>query len=223
MKWYGEPIDDLKVRIPKTLPDYTEDKDIEKLFLAIENKRSHKDCIVRDLLLVELALKTGMRRSELAYLTVKDIHQDFLVVLNGKGGKDRVIPLIPSIAERLRNFTSNMLPEDNVFKLKPACISNKVKQFAKKAGVSTIHTHSMRHKFATDLLERGADIRCVQEILGHENLNTTQVYLSLTSKRTREAVSLLEKEGVSQEFIKELQPAINAFMIGNTGRCLPGE
>lgn len=222
MKWYGEPIEDFKVRIPKTLPDYTEDKDIEKLFQAIENKRSHKGCIVRDTLIVELALKTGMRRSELANLIKKDIHSDFLVVRNGKGGKDRVIPLIPSVAERLRNFTSNMLPEDNVFQLKPACISNKIKQFAKKAGLTNFHTHSMRHKFATDLLERGADIRCVQEILGHENLNTTQVYLSITGKRIREAVSLLEKEGISPEFIKELQPVINTFMLANTVRSLLG-
>ena len=220
MAWYGEPIDDFKVKIPKTLPQYTEDKDIEKLFQAIENKRSHKGCIVRDTLIVELALKTGMRRSELANLAVKDIHKDFLVVLNGKGGKDRIIPLIPSVALRLQNFTQNMKPDNNVFQLKPACISNKIKQFAKKAGIDGFHTHSMRHKFATDLLERGADIRCVQEILGHENLNTTQVYLSITSKRTREAVSLLEKEGISPEFIKELQPTINAFMMGNTARHL---
>ena len=209
MKWYGEPIDDLKVRIPKTLPQYTEDNDIEKLFGAIENKRSHKGCIVRDLLLVELALKTGMRRSELANLVAKDIHQDFLMVRKGKGSKDRVIPLVPSIAERLRNFSSNMKPEEKVFQLKPACISNKIKQFAKKAGITDLHTHSLRHKFATDLLERGADIRCVQEILGHENLNTTQIYLSITSKRTREAVSLLEKpkgkEQTDEEFEKLLE------------------
>ena len=98
-------------------------------------------------------------------------------MLNGKGGKDRVIPLIPSIAERLRNFTKGMKPEDNVFQLKAACISNKIRQFAEKAGLPSFHTHSMRHKFATDLLERGADIRRVQELLGHENLSTTQGYL----------------------------------------------
>jgi len=56
MKWYGEPIDDFKVRAPKMLPPYTEDSDIDKLIGAIENKKTHKGCIVRDLLLVELAL-----------------------------------------------------------------------------------------------------------------------------------------------------------------------
>lgn len=120
--------------------------------------------------MVELALKTGMRRSELANLVAKDIHRDFLVVRNGKGGKDRVIPLVPSIAERLRNFSKAAKPEEKVFQLKPACISNKIKQFAKKAGITDFHAHSLRHKFATELLERGADIGVVQELLGHANL-----------------------------------------------------
>ena len=70
MKWYGEPIDDYKVKVPKTLPGYTEDDDIDKLLQSIENKKTHTGCIVRDSLLVELALKTGMRRSELANLAV---------------------------------------------------------------------------------------------------------------------------------------------------------
>lgn len=142
------------------------------------------------------------------------------MVAHGKGGKDRVIPLIPSIAQRLQNFIKGMRPNEKVFKLKPVCIGNKIRLFARKAGVDDFHTHSMRHKFATKLLERGADIRAIQELLGHSDLSTTQVYLSITSKRIRDAVSLLEKEEVSVEFIKTLQPAINTFMIGNTARCL---
>ena len=101
MKWYGEPMDDFKVKVPKTLPPYTEDSEIERLFNAIENKKTHKGCIVRDSLLAAIALKTGMRRSELGNLEVRDIHQDFLMVRNGKGGKGWVIPLAPAIAERL--------------------------------------------------------------------------------------------------------------------------
>ncbi len=76
MKWYGEPMDDFKVKVPKTLPPYTEDSEIEKLFNAIENKKTHKGCIVRDSLLATIALKTGMRRSEMANLETKDIHPD---------------------------------------------------------------------------------------------------------------------------------------------------
>ena len=114
----------------------TEDSDIEKLFAAIESKKTHKGCIARDSLLVRLALKTGMRRRELANLEPKDIHADFLVVVGGKGGKDRIIPLAPAIAQRLQNFIKGMEPDEKVFKLKAACISNKIRQFAKKAGTA---------------------------------------------------------------------------------------
>ncbi|MFC1938284.1 tyrosine-type recombinase/integrase [Chloroflexota bacterium] len=192
MKWYGEPMDDFKVRVGKQLPPFTPDSEVERLFTAIENKKTHKGCIVRDSLLTSVALKTGMRRSELANLEPKDIHSDFLVVRNGKNNKDRVIPLVPSIAQRLQNFVRDMSPDEKVFKLEPACISNKIRQFAKKAGLDNFHTHTMRHKFATDLLDRGANIKQVQQLLGHENLNTTEIYLSVTDAGLRDAVNLLD-------------------------------
>jgi len=194
MKWYGEPMDDFKVKVPKNMPPYTENSDIEKLFSAIQNKKTHKGCITRDSLLVALALKTGMRRSELANLEPRDIHPDFLVVMNGKGGKDRLIPLAQSTAQRLQNFIRDMRPDEKVFKLKAPCISNKIRQLAKKAGLGDFHTHTMRHKFATDLLEKGANIKVVQELLGHENLATTEAYLSLTDRGLRQAVELLDDE-----------------------------
>ena len=79
-----------------------------------------------------------------------------------------------------------------VFNLTAPSISMKIKNFARKAGFEDFHAHSIRHKFAIDLLERGADLKVVQELLGHENLSTTQVYLAVTSERMREAVNLLE-------------------------------
>jgi integrase/recombinase XerD len=194
MKWYGEPLDDFKVKVPRTLPPYTKDSDIEKLYAAIENKRSHKSSIVRDLMLTELALKTGMRRGELANLEVKDVHADFLVVRGGKGNKDRVIPLGTNISQRLQNFIWGKVPDEKLFGLKAPCVSNKIRQFARKAGLEDFHTHTMRHKFATDLLERGANIKVVQELLGHENLATTEVYLSVTNQSLKDAVNLLDKK-----------------------------
>ena len=70
----------------------------------------------------------------------------------------------------------------------------KIKYFAKKAGLTDFHTHTMRHKFATDLLEKGANIKAVQALLGHESLNTTEVYLSITNQGLHDAVKLLEDE-----------------------------
>ena len=99
---------------------------------------------------------------------------------------------MPSIAQRLQNFVRDMSPNEKVFKLKLACISNKIRQFAKKAGLDNFHTHTMRHKFATDLLDRGANIKQVQQLLGHENLNTTEIYLSVTDEGLRDAVNLLD-------------------------------
>ena len=114
--------------------------------------------------------------------------------MNGKGGKDRLIPLAHSTAQRLQNSIEDMKPDEKVFKLKAPCISNKIRQLAKKAGLGDFHTHTMRHKFATDLLEKGANIRVIQELLGHENLATTQVYLSVTDLGLRQAVELLDDQ-----------------------------
>jgi integrase/recombinase XerD len=113
--------------VPKTLPPYTEDSDIEKLFEAIKNKRSHKGCIERDLLLVEVAWRTGMRRAELAMLKKKDIHGEFLIVRGGKGGKDRTIPLLKNLAKKMNDFTNDLNPEERVFRLGTASISMKIK------------------------------------------------------------------------------------------------
>ncbi len=89
----------------------------------------------------------------------------------------------------------------------------KIKAFARSAGIEDFHAHALRHKFATDLLEHCADIRSVQHLLGHENLSTTQVYLSITDKRLRETVNLLENDkqfdrisGDSEEITKSVQP-----------------
>jgi integrase/recombinase XerD len=140
---------------------------------------------------VELDRRTGLRRAELSALQKKDIHGTFIIVRGGKGGEDRMIPLVSDIAVRLNEFVKDMTPEEEVFKLRPASISMKIKQFARKAGLSDFHTHTLRHKFATDLLESGSNIKIVQELLGHDNLNTTEVYLSIMNQGLNEAIQKL--------------------------------
>jgi integrase/recombinase XerD len=198
MSWYGEGLT-LKAKLPKSIPTYHEDKDIEAILSVIQLKKTHKKVIARDTLLVELGWRTGLRRAELSNLEARDIHTDFLVVQHGKGQKDRVIPLTPTIAEKLHNFIVGMKPNDKIFKLNAISLGMKIKDLANRAGLNDFHCHSLRHKFATDLLEKGADIRVVQQLMGHENLNTTQVYLAITDKRLRDAVNLLESSGKSQE------------------------
>jgi integrase/recombinase XerD len=192
MNWYGEPMLDLKVKVPRQAPTYTKDSDVEKLRQAIKNKQSHKGTILRDSLLIDLALNTGMRRGELAKLEPRDVHHNFLIA-HGKGEKVRVIPLPKTIAAKLNNFISGMQPGEKVFKLTDVSIGNKIRNWALKAGLDDFHTHTMRHKYATDLIERGADVRAVQELLGHADLSTTQVYLATSDERLRQAVDLLEE------------------------------
>jgi len=195
MEWCGEPIENLPVKRLRALPPYTTDDDIEKLFRAVKTKKTHKATTARDTLMIDLFLKSGLRRADLANLEEKDIFSEFLIVRNGKGGKDRVVPLLPDIAERLHEFINKKKGiKGRVFGLAPASISNKIRQFADRAGLDDFHTHTMRHKFATSLVERGANNRAVQILLGHSRLDTTQVYLSMTDRDLREAVQLLNRE-----------------------------
>ena len=212
MKWYGQPMDDFHIKVPKTLPQYVEDTEIDRLIRAIEEKRSHKKSIVKDRLMVELYLKTGMRRGELANLEAKEIHEDFLMVRKGKGQKDRMIPLLPKLAMRLNNFIKGKHPDEKVFGLTSASIGNKIRTFARKAGLIDIHTHSLRHKYATDLLERGVNIRIIQELLGHEDISTTQGYLSVTDQSLHDAVGVLGQKrkpprGIRAEWSEILESA----------------
>jgi integrase/recombinase XerD len=193
MKWYGEPIDDVRIKVPKTLPPYTEDRDIEKLLAIIPQKRSHKYCIERDQLIVLLAWRTGLRRAELANLLIRDIHDDSLIVRGGKGKKDRMIPLTQDVAARLHSFVENKDPDERVFGLSPESLGMKVKQLAVKAGLNSLHTHTLRHKFATDVLESGTNVKVLQSLLGHENLNTTEIYLSLTDRELYAAANRLDE------------------------------
>jgi site-specific recombinase XerD len=78
-----------------------------------------------------------------------------------------------------------------VFKLKPACLGYVTRLTAKRAGVN-LHTHSLRHYFGTRLVEKGTNLRAVQELMGHSSLNTTQIYVGVTAKHLEDATKLLE-------------------------------
>ena len=140
--------------------------------------------------MIDVGYNTGMRRGELANLKAGDIHEGILVIKSGKGKKDRPIPLLPDVSLRLKEFTKDKAPDEKVFKLTGPSIGNKIRLFSKKAGVN-IHTHSLRHKFATDLLGEGANVRQVQALMGHNNLSTTEVYLALKDGSLKEAVEKL--------------------------------
>ena len=192
LRYLGHELD-IKIKRPFLLPQRVYDNDINKLKETIKNHRTHKSSTRRDLLLVETAMNTGLRRAELANLAAGHINFKArrLLVLGGKGNKDRVIPLTASLAFSLHKFCEGFEPNQKVFGLSYRSLGLKISDWAKKADVP-LHTHSFRHYFATTLVEKGANIRVVQELLGHSSLNTTQVYLSVTANHLEEAIGLLD-------------------------------
>ena len=149
LNWYGEEID-LKVRLPHQMPEYVEDENIQKLIATIKKKHTHKQAINRDILLIELAYNSGLRREELANLRVSDIliNEKALIVRKGKGMKDRTVPLPSGVIDLLEAYIFDMKPDDKVFNVKPAAISDKIRRIAKNAGLN-IHAHSLRHGYVT--------------------------------------------------------------------------
>ncbi|MDP2916698.1 MAG: tyrosine-type recombinase/integrase [Dehalococcoidia bacterium] len=195
--WYSGQKLPFKIKAPKPLPQHVTDEEMAKLLEAMRSKRSHKGILGRDVLLVETSYHTGLRRAELSpNLKVGDLQLSGeaprLLVRHGKGGKDRVVYLNDYIRDRLAIFTKGKSADESVFGLAPKTVSMKIGYWARKAGVS-IHPHSLRHKFATDILDRGGNIRAVQQLLGHESLGTTETYLAVTNNGLRDTVNLLDK------------------------------
>ncbi|MFC2035878.1 tyrosine-type recombinase/integrase [Chloroflexota bacterium] len=199
MEWYGETLD-VRPPKPKSLPQYVEPKDIDQLIDFIRIKNTHKGTVTRDVLLVRFATVTGLRRSELANLIVRDIQttQKLVFVRKGKGNKDRAVPLVNPIVDELNDYIKDMKPTDNVFGLTARSITDKVYTWSKKAGLK-LTPHSFRHYFAEQLLEKGVPLTVVSVLLGHENLETTAKYLGLRPESLREAVNKLEIIGSTTE------------------------
>jgi site-specific recombinase XerD len=131
----------------------------------------------RDTAILELAYATGLRRSELAKLEVADLDLESctLRVRGGKGNKDRVGCFGQEALRALRAHLSGR-EAGSLFGVKPVRISETVSAAGRRAGLAGVHAHSLRHAFATHLLNRGLDLRYVQELLGHASVRTTQIY-----------------------------------------------
>jgi integrase/recombinase XerD len=157
---------------------------------------------LRDLALVELLYGAGLRVSEAVGLERAGVDLDErLVRCTGKGGKDRVVPVGRAAVEALRRYLARGRPYLDR-RHRPELFLNAqggpltragafliLRRLAEKAGLEPdrVHPHLLRHSFATHLLEGGADLRSVQEMLGHADLATTEVYLHVTDRRRRES------------------------------------
>ena len=149
---------------------------------------------------------TGMRRSEVARLKIADIDSQRLVihVVNGKGGKDRDLPLSPALLETLRAYWRWLKPRTYLFpsRMHRDCeqpITDKIvwracTQAAKRAGIrKRVTPHLVRHSWATHLLEAGTDLRTIQLLLGHEDLEVTARYLHLSQQHLHQVANPIEE------------------------------
>lgn len=173
-------------KVPKTLPKVLSKEEIRKLLKSCKNEREK--------LIFLLLYSTGLRVSELTNLTLEDIDlkNNFLVVRGGKGKKDRIVPLNKKIVDLIKNYLENRKSDsiyliNNKFgnKISTVYIEKMIREIGKRANIK-VTCHMLRHSFATHMLENGADIRIIQEILGHEKLSTTQIYTKITTKYLKE-------------------------------------
>jgi integrase/recombinase XerC len=145
---------------------------------------------------------TGIRVSELVGINFGDIDETGqAIIIRGKGRKERIVPLgshaMAAISQYLGVMQANNIPNesnDPLFinkhstRLSTRSVRRKVSKYLDQVGLDpSISPHTLRHSFATHLLDNGADLRSVQELLGHQSLSTTQVYTHLTTKRMRES------------------------------------
>lgn len=156
---------------------------------------------VRDRAMLELLYATGIRVSELVSLNLKDLNLDQAYIrCLGKGGKERMVPIGSLAIRSLREYLKQARPrlvrdpkEESLFvnhhgrRLTRQGFWKIVKKYAEDAKIDKeITPHTLRHSFATHLLENGADLRSVQEMLGHADISTTQIYTHLTQGRLKE-------------------------------------
>lgn len=178
------------------LPRFFYEKEIDVLFDSVKGNQPLDQ---RNRALLEVLYGSGLRVSECANLTLSVVDFDNSVMLiHGKGNKDRYVPLGSYAADALQQFIGEGRKEimahfkkqhDFIFinhrgdQITPTGIEYVLNQVIKKSSLnSDIHPHMLRHTFATHLLNNGADLRTVQELLGHSNLSTTQIYTHVTKE-----------------------------------------
>jgi integrase/recombinase XerD len=184
---------------PRTLPTVLSQDEVTRLIEAAPN-RMHR-------MLLMLLYATGMRRTEASLLKVSDIDSQRMVIhiQRGKGLRDRDVPLTPKLLEALRDYWRWKKPRVYLFPSRVGDrnverpISGKTVWSACRAAAiradipKKLHPHTLRHCFATHLLEGGADLRTIQLLMGHERLEDTTIYLHLSQRHLHAAINPLDQ------------------------------
>ena len=180
----------------RSLPKFLTVKEVEELLRAPDDKKPRG---VRDRAMLEVLYGSGLRVSELASLRLAEVNlEGGFLVCRGKGGKERIVPLGRSACDAAKRYLAEVRPlvvsgeRDELFlsrRGKPFSrqgLWKLIRQHAREAGLAAkISPHVLRHSFATHLLERGADLRSVQLMLGHSQITTTQIYTHVSRERIR--------------------------------------
>lgn len=185
-------------RIEKHLPDYLTRKEIADLFACFDNKNPLE---MRDKCMFEMLYSSGLRISEACGLKVSDVDmENMIVTVKGKGDRERLVPfgevskslLVPYLGKARTLILKDYISPYVFISKKGGAISRKsawrlLKRYMKRAGIAkNITPHTLRHSFATHLLQNKADLRSVQELLGHMDISTTQIYTHLVQSELKQ-------------------------------------
>src|SRR5216110_159336 len=184
-------------RIERYLPETLNELQVEQFLEKIDTKAVHG---LRDRAMIELLYASGLRISELANARLENFNfEERMIRVTGKGSKTRLVPVGRKACEALAAYLSGERPKlvgrrtgNEVFlstrgtKMTTVRIWQIVKKHAKKSGLAAnVYPHLLRHSFATHLLSNGADLRIIQEMLGHADISTTQVYTHVDQQRLK--------------------------------------
>jgi integrase/recombinase XerD len=185
-------------KVEKKIPSFLNLEEIQKI-LKVPNLKNCQG--IRDRAILELMYATGLRVSEVSYLRNSDINLDLgFIKCKGKGSKERIVPLGKIAQHFLQRYIQESRPKllgkgvnqylflaQGARRLSRQSIWKMIKKAVKIAAIrKKVTPHTLRHSFATHLLERGADLRSVQEMLGHSSIITTQIYTHINQTRLKE-------------------------------------
>lgn len=186
------PLENIRApKLDKKLPGFMSVTEAETLLNLPLNTASG----IRDRAIMETLYSTGMRVSEVVGIDIEDIdYFNEVVKVRGKGKKERLQPIGNHALDAIRSYLSKRGSDNKALflnkrggRLTGRSVARMLEKYVKVAGLSlNISPHTFRHSFATHLLDRGADLRSVQELLGHANLSTTQIYTHVTTERLKQ-------------------------------------
>ena len=186
----------------KKLPGTLNDIELNKLLKAPEHIKNNKN-LIRDKLILTLLAYTGLRRQELIDLNWNNVNlgENWMIIRKSKNKQSRVIPLHPKVTELLEAYLTQRLPlKDKALftgnqgnRINKNSLVNIFSRYLKISGIKNkkYSLHSMRHSFATQLLSKNVNLISIQQLMGHKRIDSTEIYLHITSKDLKDSINSL--------------------------------